>query len=121
MEIHETQKIYRKWVNMTRYDRAIKELELNGITEMKVFGNSMMPIIKSGSRLTFEKLDSYTVGDIVFCKVRGNYIDAHKITKISENRGYMISNNKGHDNGWTKTIYGKVTHALYNKEEKIFK
>ncbi len=76
---------------------------------MKVFGSSMTPIIKSGSLLVFQKSDSYEVGDVVFCKVKGRTIDAHKITQKSEQRGYLISNNHGYDNGWTKTIYGKVT------------
>ena len=51
---------------------------------------------------------------IVFCKVRGRYIDAHKITKISQQGNiikYLISNNKGHDNGWTTIIYGRVEES----------
>jgi SOS-response transcriptional repressor LexA len=75
---------------------------------MTCFGNSMLPILKSGSTLTFKAFDSYEIGDIVFCKVKGRYIDAHKITKIDANKGYMIANNKGWENGWTKTIYGRV-------------
>ena len=58
--------------------------------------------------IRFEKSDKYEVGDVVFCKVRGRYIDAHKITAINPKRGYKISNNHGHDNGWAKQIYGKV-------------
>ena len=57
---------------------------------MKAFGNSMLPIIKSGSTLTFEKREFYEIGDIVFCKVKGRFIDAHKITKEDPNKGYMI-------------------------------
>lgn len=75
---------------------------------MKCFGHSMTPIIKSGSTITFHVFDIYEIGDIVFCKVKGRYIEAHKITKTDTNKGYMISNNHGFDNGWTKTIYGKV-------------
>lgn len=76
---------------------------------MKAFGNSMLPIIKSGSLLTYEVKEKYEIGDIVFCKVRGKYIEAHKITKIDDKKGYMIANNKGFENGWTKKIYGYVT------------
>ena len=76
---------------------------------MKVFGNSMLPKVKSGSTLTFEPQDAYKVGDIVISKVKGRFIDAHQITKIDASGRYLISNNKGHDNGWTRTIYGKVT------------
>lgn len=93
---------------MTKYQRLQKELNEEGQGKMKCFGNSMLPIIKSGSELTFQKADSYEVGDIVFCKVRGRYIDAHKITKISQDGRYMIANNHGYENGWTRTIYGKV-------------
>lgn len=57
-------------------------------------------------------MDEYEVGDIVFCKVRGRYIDAHLITK-KNHRGYMISNNHGHDNGYASIIYGKVINIEY--------
>ena len=92
-----------------KYKRAMEELESDGISKMKVFGNSMTPIIKSGSLLTFETSEDYEIGDVVFCKVRGRIIDAHKVTQKSEQRGYLISNNHGYDNGWTRVIYGKVT------------
>lgn len=92
----------------SKYDRVQKELEEDGISKMKVFGNSMTPIIKSGTLLTFKKCDDYEVGDIVFCKVKGRLIDSHKITKKSDQKGYLISNNHGWDNGWTKKIFGKV-------------
>ena len=81
---------------------------------MKVFGNSMTPIIKSGSLLTFEKADEYEIGDIVLCKVKGRWIDAHKITKKS-NKGYLISNNHGWDNGWTRRIFGRVVDIEFPK------
>ena len=92
---------------MNKYERLKQDLEDKGIGKMKCFGNSMLPILKSGSLLTFKKQEEYQIGDIVFCKVKGRYIDAHKITKISEGK-YMIANNKGYENGWTSIIYGKV-------------
>ena len=94
---------------MTKYERLLEALKSKKLGKMKVFGQSMMPKIKSGSVLTFEPQDSYQVGDVVFSKVKGRYIDAHQITKIDASCRYMISNNKGHDNGWTRTIFGKVT------------
>jgi SOS-response transcriptional repressor LexA len=75
---------------------------------MKGFGNSMMPIIKSGSLLTFKAADEYEIGDIVFCKIKGRWIDAHKITKKDEKGRCMIANNHGFENGWTTQIFGKV-------------
>lgn len=98
---------------MNKYVRLKEELETLGTGKMKVFGQSMLPIIHSGSVLTFERRDSYEVGDVVFSKVKGRYIDAHKITKKDPNRGYLISNNHGFDNGWTRAIFGKVTVSEY--------
>ena len=93
---------------MSKYLFLIKELEIKGQGEKTVIGNSMTPIIKSGSTLLFKRQDEYEVSDIVFCKVRGRYIDAHKILKKNLAKGYLIGNNHGWENGWTKTIYGKV-------------
>ena len=84
---------------------------------MKVFGNSMRPIIQSGALLTFEAADEYDVGDIDFSKVKGRIVDAHKITKKNKQKGYMIYNNNGYDNGWTHTIFGKVTHIEQPKRK----
>jgi SOS-response transcriptional repressor LexA len=105
---------------MNKYERAKKELEEIGICKMKAFGNSMLPKIKSGSLLTFKKQETYEIGDIVFSKVKSHFIDAHQITKKDQKKGYLISNNKGWDNGWTKTIYGRVIQAEINGEVKNF-
>ncbi len=93
---------------MNKYQRLQGELETNGEGKMKGFGNSMMPIIKSGSLLTFKTADKYEIGDIVFCKVKGRWIDAHKITKIDAKGRFMIANNHGFENGWTTQVFGKV-------------
>lgn len=93
---------------MTKYERAVEALEAGKDAKMKVFGNSMLPIIKSGSLLTFRKTDDYKVGDVVLSKVKGRWIDAHKITKIADDGRYLISNNKGWDNGWTRKVFGRV-------------
>lgn len=93
---------------MNKYERLKGELETTGTGKMKCFGNSMLPIIKTGSLLTFGKKEVYDIGDIVFCKVKGRLIDAHIITKKDVVKGYLIANNKGYENGWTKTIYGYV-------------
>ncbi len=92
------------------YLRIIELLNETGFATKKCFGNSMTPIIKSGSTLTFEKCEEYDIGDIVFCKVKGRYYDAHIVTKKSDDGRFLISNNHGHDNGWTNlsNIYGKV-------------
>ncbi len=96
----------------------MQHLEEKNSGKMKCFGHSMVPILKSGSLLTFVKQDSYKVGDIVFCKVRGRFIDAHKVTKIHPNRGYMIANNHGWENGWTKVIYGRAVQSEFKNQIK---
>jgi hypothetical protein len=103
---------------MNKYIRLKQELEEIGRGSMKAFGNSMLPIIKSGSTLIFEKKESYEIDDIVFCKVKGRFIDAHKITKKDPSKGYMIANNHGFENGWTKTIFGKAVQAEFSGEIK---
>ncbi len=103
---------------MNKYLRLKEELELTGTGKMKCFGQSMMPILKSGSLLTFRKEDNYQIGDIVFCKVKGRIIDAHKIIKTDTSKGYLIANNHGFENGWTKIIYGKAIQAEFKNELK---
>jgi SOS-response transcriptional repressor LexA len=55
---------------------------------MKAFENSMLPILKRGSLLTFARADDYEPGDIVFCKVKGRYI------LIKKNNHAGINNRK---------------------------
>jgi SOS-response transcriptional repressor LexA len=93
---------------MNKYDRALAALEQTGVHSMKVFGQSMKPKIESGSLLTFHKTDDYQVGDVVLSRVKSRFIDAHQITKIDAEGRYMISNNRGRDNGWTKKIFARV-------------
>lgn len=106
---------------MTKYDYLRQELEAKGTGSMKCFGNSMTPLLKSGSLMTFQKQDTYKVGDCVFCKVKGRYVDCHLVTAVDKERGYFISNNHGHDNGWTHTIYGKAVRAELNGKIKELK
>ena len=71
-------------------------------------GNSMTPKLKSGEYVIVEPITENTKikkRDIVLCKVRGN-IYLHLVTGIS-GKSYKISNNHGHDNGWTTQVYGK--------------
>lgn len=98
---------------INKYERLKENLETIGYGWMKCFGNSMLPILDNPSNCFYIKLAEYEVGDIVFCKVNGRYIDAHKITKKFDGK-YMISNNHGHENGWTSSVYGKVTKAINN-------
>ena len=103
-----------------KYDRLKNDLDTAGTGRMRCFGGSMTPIFPSkGCTMTYRKEESYKVGDIVFCKVKGRYIDAHLITRKGE-QGYLISNNHGHDNGWTRAIFGRVIAAEINGVERSF-
>lgn len=99
---------------MQRYTRAIDRITASGQYSMKVFGNSMLPLIKSGSVLVFHQQDSYEIGDVVLCKVHGRFIDAHKIFKKDPVRGYLIGNNHGYENGWTHQVFAKAVSATFN-------
>jgi hypothetical protein len=95
---------------LNKYHQLMQELEATEGGSMKCVGNSMLPILPNPSICHYRKQDEYDVGDIVFCKVRGRFIDAHKITK-KQGGMYMIANNHGHENGWTRIVYGKVVYA----------
>lgn len=76
-------------------------------------GKSMEPRIKDGATVTIvpAKKEELQIDDVVLCKVKGlQYL--HKITAIDSKRGFQISNNKGKINGWTHSIYGKVTRIV---------
>jgi hypothetical protein len=76
-------------------------------------GNSMLPIIKSREPvdLTPCTVDQVDPGDIVYFKVKGRFY-THIVRAIDSKRGCLIVNAKGHVNGWTRNIYGKVTKIL---------
>jgi hypothetical protein len=76
-------------------------------------GNSMNPLIKSGQehRLAPATWESVNVGDIVYCKVSGNYY-THLVKAKNLDKGCQIGNNRGGINGWTKQVYGKVIEVL---------
>ena len=100
---------------MTKYERLKAELAATGTGTMKCYGPSMLPILSNPSLNTYRRQDSYEVGDIVFCKVRGRFIDAHLITKKAAAGRYLISNNHNHDNGWTRQIFGRVIRSEDNQ------
>lgn len=54
------------------------------------------------------KLEDVNKGDVVYCKVNGR-IYLHLAKKIGDDGRVLITNNHGHENGWTKIIYGKLT------------
>jgi hypothetical protein len=82
-------------------------------------GNSMVPLIKSGQdhMLAPATCKDVQVGDIAYCKVKGNWY-THLVTAKNEKRGCQISNNQGYVNGWTKAVYGVVTEVIGGKYKR---
>ena len=79
-------------------------------------GNSMLPILKSGQKVVLKPmptLEELEIGDIVYSRVAGNFV-THEIKALGK-RGALICNHAGHENGWTKSIYGKVVGILTKK------
>lgn len=82
----------------------------------KESGNSMTPILKSRQPVKLAPIlwGNANIGDIVFCKVHGNFY-THLVKAININRGCLIGNNHGHTNGWTKKVFGKVVEIIKEK------
>lgn len=76
-------------------------------------GNSMVPLIHSGQehKLAPATWEQVKTGDIVYCKVKGNFY-THLVKATNPQQGVQIGNNKGGINGWTKKVYGKVIEIL---------
>lgn len=79
--------------------------------QFQPFGNSMSGKIESGQLVTVEPVDpdSLQVGEIVLCKV-GKAYWLHLI-KAKRDGQFLIGNNHGHENGWTRSVYGRVTRV----------
>lgn len=87
----------------------IKKLQSGEEVTFRPRGNSMEGRIDSGQLCTVVPItiDELEVGDIVLCKVSGaEYL--HLVKAVQAGR-VLIGNNKGFTNGWTRTVYGKVT------------
>jgi hypothetical protein len=76
-------------------------------------GNSMVPLIKSKQEHKLEPVnwEDCNDGDIVYCKVKGNFY-THLVKGKNIEKGLLIGNNKGGINGWTKLVYGRVIEIL---------
>lgn len=76
-------------------------------------GNSMLPLIKSRQPVKIKPItwQETEVGDIVYCKVKGNYY-THLVVAKDVKKGCQIANNSGYVNGWTKNVYGKVVEII---------
>ena len=102
-----------KEVNMANWKFHVEQLQRGETVSFRPKGNSMQPKIESGNLVTISPSDDISDGDIVFCKVKGNYyIHLVKAKKVEgDKESYLIGNNKGGTNGWAGkgAIFGKVT------------
>lgn len=106
---------------MNKYFELKQALENGEQGIMRCAGNSMRPILSNPVICTYRREKTYRVGDIVFSKVNGRFIDAHKIVKVGSDGRYLIANNHGHENGWTRHVFGRVIKAVdSNGNEKNF-
>ena len=73
----------------------------------------MLPLIRSRQpvKIVPTTWENVEIGDIVYCKVKGNYY-THLVKAINKDKGCLIGNNRGGINGWTKRIFGKITEIL---------
>lgn len=92
--------------------RYIDELQSGRTVEMRPVGHSMSGRINHRQLVTIVPVpDTSTVkiGDIVLCSVRGR--DRLHLIKAIRDGSFLIANNHGHENGWTRTVYGVVTEV----------
>lgn len=87
----------------------MKRLQAGETVSTRLSGNSMTPRIKSRQLVTIEpcKLEDLVAGDAAYCKVNGNFY-LHLVTQVGDDGRVLISNNHGHQNGWTRSVYGKL-------------
>lgn len=95
---------------------SAEKLKQGLVGKIQGFGQSMVPILKSGQCVICEPIKEETKlnkKDIVLCKVKGRYY-LHLIWAIKNNKEYLIGNNHGHSNGWVgrSQIFGKVVEKL---------
>jgi sortase (surface protein transpeptidase) len=90
------------------FEQRMKDLAEGKVIKYRESGNSMKGIISHRELITAEPIKDYNdlkVGDAVFCKVKGNYYThlIKAIRKNGESTEFLIGNNHGGINGWTKS------------------
>lgn len=95
---------------MNKYVNIVQRLQSGESVTYKEFGNSMLPKLKSGVKVTLSPclLETCQVGDIVLAKVNGTHY-LHYVKAISSDGKVQIGNAHGHINGWTRSVFGKLT------------
>ena len=94
---------------------CVVKLQAGETVQFRPRGHSMEPKISSGQLVTVEPVeeDALKKGDIVFCRVKGNYY-VHLIQAIVQKMGgkrFQIGNAKGRTNGTIgfNNVFGIVT------------
>lgn len=104
-------------------DAYIKDLLAEKVVSFRPYGNSMLPLVKSGALVTCAPTRGelgMSIGhhDIVLCEVNGKqYLHQIKMARGDARRGisnismeYLIARADGTENGWITQdfIYGKL-------------
>lgn len=113
---------------MSRENFVLKTLLEKGEVIWNPKGNSMTPRINSGDQVVIKRIDpkALRVGDVVYVKVKGNYL-LHLLSAIDESQNrYQISNNSGFVNSWvgSDNIFGicvQVENKIILSDEEIKK
>lgn len=89
----------------------IQQLQDGKTIQFRPRGGSMKGKVESGQLVTVVPAESYEVGDVVLCKVKGR--EYLHLIKAVKGKQYQIGNNVGGINGWitVDSIYGKMTNA----------
>ncbi len=90
--------------------QAFLEVKSGKAVDVRPHGNSMEPRIRSGQLVHIEPLNgtSAEIGDAVLCKVNG-HVYLHLVKAKGKDGAYLIGNNKGRINGWSRQVVGRVT------------
>lgn len=78
----------------------MEEIFKTGKTEIVVFGNSMLPTLKSGERISIYRCDAeeIVIGDIIVYKLRCNHLVVHRVLDIMLVEGMKFFLTKGDHN-----------------------
>lgn len=100
---------------MSWADHAIEELEHGRTVWIRPSGHSMEPIVNHKDYVLVQPISivDLSKGDVVLCKVGGN-VYLHKVLAVKHGT-VQIGNNRGHTNGWTAKVYGKMVKKQKEK------
>jgi len=100
--------------------RMAEDIQKSNWITFSTSGNSMRPVIQPKDIVTLVPMgvEDTRTGDIVLCKVKGRYY-LHKVLGRDSKGRVKIGNNRGHINGWTRRVFGKVWRVTYGPNRFI--